>query len=226
MQKHYEVCPEMEVDCPFHSQGCLKGVKRRLLSQHMAEASGKHMGLLKESFEHQSKLLVKKFEVLLRQRDDRIQVLEAKIRKMRLEKTQYTLIWNIPRWDQVCREEDFVKSKPFTINGFTFFFGIWPQGESQKGFISLYLYLDQSSKPKGYSITIDFSVAIINQAHPMLTVAKQYESISFPLATGQGWGDPVMLKTSMANAQRGFVGNDGIFTIQSAISVKNQLFSL
>lgn len=102
----------------------------------------------------------------------------------------------------------FLRSKPFYAGGFQFFFGelfqsrlffshfclgMFPFGEGDPApnKMTCCLFLDPSADktPPNTTITLDFSISVVNWLFEPMTVSHFHSNVQFPLSTeNAGWG--------------------------------------
>lgn len=249
-------CPEEEVRCPFAEAGCTVRLKRRALAEHLQANTVHHLSALQDRVEDVQRRMARSLTL----RDDRIAVLEELLRRARDQRMTHTLVWGSGgafgrphkarltpivadvHWATTLKEAPFVRSRSFSIGGFSFFFGMWPRGEQQQQkqhqrsstkqqqqqqpCLSVFLFLESRSLDYS-SISVDFSIALVNETYANMTIVHQFENVTFPIAQrGEGWGEDRILATAAVTRESGFVTDTGHLRIQSVFRVVNVQFAL
>ena len=126
--------------------------------------------------------------------------------------------WKIKNWATVKRKQ-YLSSDKFTIGDFTWFFGLYPDGDNEdsKGYVSIYLFADLTTLPKGKFISLDFEIIIVHPTNPRNSLKKDFTTV-FPVKGGQGWGDRKTVK-SIKIEEDGFLKQDTL-TVSAVMTVK------
>lgn len=87
--------------------------------------------------------------------------------------TETKIEWRIKNYSQL-RKKSYIQSDKFDMAGFTWFIGVYADGDNpeSKGFISIYLFLDVVHIPKGKSITLDYYIKFVNHKDPSDSIKK------------------------------------------------------
>jgi len=214
-----ESCLEQEIQCDFRDQGCNVKLFRKKLKEHLLSDVVEHMSLLRLSYSNQLTQLKQDFEKESRIKDEKIRHLEKVVKD-----SETKIEWKIKNYNQL-RKKGYIQSDKFEMAGFTWFMGVYPDGDNpdSKSFISIYLFLDVASVPKGKSITLDYYIKFVNHKDPAESIKKEFKSV-FPIKAGQGWGDRRALSTLQLE-QNGFIKDDTV-VIEAEISVKKHTWTV
>jgi len=206
-------CPEQEIPCDFQEQGCEVKVLRKDLQQHLTADIVSHMSMMRKSYCDKLSQLKQDFEKECKIRDEKIRHLEKVVKD-----SETKIEWKIKNYSQL-RKKSYIQSEKFDMAGFTWFIGVYADGDNpdSKGFISIYLFLDIGHIPKGKSITLEYYIKFVNHKDPMESIKKEFKSV-FPIKAGQGWGDRKAICNHMLE-QNGFIKDDTMI-IEAEISVR------
>jgi len=220
MDKHLQdSCLEQEIPCDFHEQGCSVKLLRKNLKEHLANDLVEHMSMMRKSYAEQLAIIKHDFERENKVKDEKIRLLEKVVKDSEIK-----IDWRIKNYSQ-ARKKSYIQSEKFDMGGFTWFIGVYADGDNpeSKGFISIYLFLDVAHMPKGKSITLDYYIKFVNHKDPADSIKKEFKSV-FPIKNGQGWGDRKALPNQMLE-QNGFIKDDTL-VIEAEVSVKKVTFSV
>jgi hypothetical protein len=220
LEKHLlEACLEQEITCDFKDQGCSTKLLRKNLKEHLASDIVEHMAMMRTTFAEQLTSFKQDYEREAKVRDDKIRHLEKVVKD-----SETKIEWRLKNYSQL-RKKSYIQSDKFDMAGFTWFIGVYADGDNpeSKGFISIYLFLDVVHMPKGKSITLDYYIKFVNHRDPAESIKKEFKSV-FPIKNGQGWGDRKALPNQMLE-QNGFIKDDTLL-IEAEISVKKLTWSV
>jgi len=119
-----------------------------------------------------------------------------------------------------AKRKSYIQSDKFNFAEFTWFVGFYTDGDNEesRGYISVYLFVDVASIPKGKHVTIEFMLKFVNHKNPNESVRKEFKTV-FPIQGGQGWGDRKAIKSSKISDDSGFLKQDTLF-VEAQISLK------
>lgn len=207
-----EKCPEELISCQFSDSGCEAKLLRKELAAHLAESVPNHLSMMKKAFDQQMEQMKTQYETSLKVRDDKIRKLERA-----LTENDVRVEWRIKNWSST-RKKTYIQSDKFTFADFTWFIGFYTDGDNEdsRGFISIYLFLDVSSLPKGKNVTVEFMLTFINHKDANETIRKEFKT-TFPIKGGQGWGDRKAIKATKISEESGFLKQDTLF-VEATVS--------
>jgi len=186
--------------------------------EHLDLNQLEHMILMKNFYDSQLKLIKSDYEKIIKTQEIKIQQLE------RNQKDYHTkVVWKFKNFS-VQKKKHYVQSEKFTIETFTWFLGIFCDGDNEdsKGFISLYLFLDMNNILNGKSVNLEYSLKLVNHIDPLESVKKEFAT-TFPIKGGQGWGDRKAIKSSKITEEAGFLQKDTLY-LEAEIIVKKVLW--
>jgi hypothetical protein len=72
------------------------------------------------------------------------------------------------------KRNSYLSSEKFSMGDFTWFFGLYPDGDTpdSRGFLSIYLFVDLNNLPKNKHISVDFEILIVNPTNSNNTFRK------------------------------------------------------
>jgi len=186
------------------------------LAQHQDESLRTHLQLLHTSTFREMTQLRAELRQQLHDMEKRLHTIERSL----LAQEPIRVSWAIRGFHSALtrRRRQFMQSLSFSYCGLEWFFGLYPDGdsESSRGNVSLYLFLD-TPEPK-MQLKLSFTLEIVNALSPTASIRSEYCK-EFPVTNGQGWGDRRLSATSVIREEPGFVVDDTL-TIRSEISCK------
>jgi len=201
-----------------YSESVTDLLRKNNLNDPLNEEVGIHLSVLKKTYNSQVEMLEtlrQYYQNQLKLRDERIRCLEnsATENDMKVQ-------WKVKNWSTV-KKKAYLQSERFALAGFTCFIGLYPDAdkEDSRGYISLYLYLDGSSVPKGKSINIEFALKFINGKDIDESVEKVFKT-TFPVKGNHyGWGERKAIQSSRIREENGFLIQD-VLSMEAHIVLK------
>jgi len=202
-------CEYQTIPCPFSAHGCPITVLRKDVNDHVAKNYVQHLLYLQKSHDHQLAQQRQKFERALEINHKEINHLRKQLQSKNND-TKFSVQWTIPGF--LSKKMKYLQSDPFSFYGFNWFIGLYPFGDNRESgnYLSIYMFVDSKTLPKSKSITLDFTIKVVNQLTPSSSVVKQFH-MTFPIqGQGQGWGDRKAISRDQITAESGFMLNNAV----------------
>jgi MATH domain len=216
MESHERVCPLKPKPCSFANCGCEFEGAEATLVDHRAESVQQHLGQMHTVTFRMLTQLQLEMRQQMHDMDKRLQAVERSL----MAQEPIRVSWVIRGFSTASsrRRRQFMQSLSFTYCDLEWFFGLYPEGdsESSRGSVSLYLFLD-TPEPK-MQLKLSFTLEIVNAISPASSVRSEYCK-QFPVTNGQGWGDRHLSTSALIRDEPGFLIDDTL-TIRSELSCK------
>jgi len=207
-------CLEEFAPCQYSEYGCEAKILRKEMKAHLSEEAGYHLLIMKTGLDSTLSSMKQNFDNQIKTRDEKIKQLEKVVSDIDTK-----IEWRVKNWS-VTRKKSYLQSDKFTFGEFTWFIGLYTDGDNEesRGFVSVYLFLDVNNLPKGKNVTIEFILKFVNHKDPNESVKKEFKT-TFPIKGGQGWGDRKAIKTAKVSEDTGFLKQDSL-SLEASISIK------
>jgi len=168
-----------------------------------------HLSQLQCSYDEKLKAQQTLMEKSLDQAQRQVAALKETINAQR--KTEHIAEWKVKDFSNIKRR-CFKRSKAFSILNFDWFMGSYFFGDNEdsQDFLSIYLFCQTA--PVGCKITLKYSITVVNNLSEEDSVSKDFV-ITFPVSSGQGWGDRKAILHSTINNTPGFLDAEGSLTV-------------
>mmetsp|Transcript_25322 Transcript_25322/g.28168 ORF Transcript_25322/g.28168 Transcript_25322/m.28168 type:complete len:428 (+) Transcript_25322:94-1377(+) len=200
-QHQFHECQEKLQLCTFSDCGCDVKVLRKDIKAHVEGDLINHIMMMKKTFIRELERQKTYFQMELKKRDEKLE------RLMSISKGNETrLHWVICDW-KTQRKKPYLQSRKFSYSGFTWFIGMYTDGDSNdsEGFLSVYLFMDlESQLPVGKHVALDYYITFRNHKDLSKSLKMAFSS-DFPIKGGQGWGDRHALRSQKVTEANGFV---------------------
>jgi len=210
-------CQEEMISCSFSKHGCDVKFLRKDSEHHITDNYQKHLLLLQESNDRELQEQKANFLDSLASLQQGMADLQAKL-DAKCD-TSFVANWKVKNFSSITKR-CYKRSKSFMISDFEWFLGAYFFGDSDdsKEYISIYLFCNNIGRNR--KITLKYSITIQNHLNPALSVNKDF-NITFPVPSGQGWGDRKAIKHETIENTSGFLDSAGSLNISCSIYVKS-----
>jgi hypothetical protein len=190
-------CPENAIVCPY---GCPDPVLRKELREHMAANMSDHLDALRVAHHKTLTTLETNFHTEIMKRDLEIEALRSFL------KQGTRIVWVIEGWAALLAQKGYTQSKVFPLAGHQWYLGVYSDGDSDdsRGFLSVYLFLEDVLQMKGKKISLEFALRVINHKEPNKSKRIELKTV-FPVQGAQGWGERKAFPAIEFTEEGGFV---------------------
>ncbi|KAM9994797.1 hypothetical protein ACTFIY_000989 [Dictyostelium cf. discoideum] len=225
-------CCNTQIPCKYFEQGCKVEMKRSELQNHLETVNHQtYMGILIDKLTNQVNYSKKTHDELLKKIEDLslliIKFNENCLKKQVLPKAMeictngYRNKWIISNYSSVAKSKlncQALSSPILLILSHLFQVCIYPRGDENKDYISLYLRVNNIEEPN--SLKVEYSFTLVNVLDRTKSITKKEDKKVFISPEGWGWGK--FLLSDSINKENGWLSNDDKLTIEIYIKILNE----